>query len=118
MRTIATLNLPASTSGIWRLAPAAVPVPAHAPDAEPEPLGAAAVEPLGTAALEPLGVAPELQAPNMSTAAAINGSSLKREAAMAVSSSTDVRGLGRSDISALRSANGRRAVRFPAVAVV
>jgi hypothetical protein len=92
------------------LAPAAAPVPAHAVDAAPDPLGAAAVEPLGVAA--------ELQALNMSTAAAINGSSLKREAAMAVSSSTDVRGLGRSDISALRSANGRRAVRFPAGAVV
>src|SRR5512134_4105445 len=64
MRTIATLNLPASTSGIWRFAPAWAPVPAQS--ADPEPLGAG----------DPPG--PELHAPTTSVAAAASDSSFDR----------------------------------------
>src|SRR5215210_5027886 len=64
MRTIATLNLPASTSGIWRFAPPCVPVAAQA---APPPLAPA--EPAGALLV---------QAPNMSTAAAAMGSNLSR----------------------------------------
>src|SRR4051795_3229213 len=76
MRTIATLNLPASTSGIWRFAPACAPVPAQFPAAadpaaEPEALGAAElVEP----ALE--------QAPAMTTAAVSRDSNRRRGVTM------------------------------------
>jgi hypothetical protein len=104
MRTIATLNLPAATSGIWRSAPALAPVPAQAVEADPDPLGAAPLL---------LGVVPELQAPTMSTAVAKSGNNLEREAAMAVSSSTIVRGFGRDGISALCSAIERRARTVP-----
>src|SRR6187200_2151105 len=46
MRTIATLNLPASTSGICRSAPPWAPVPAQSADAgEPPALADGAVEP-------------------------------------------------------------------------
>src|SRR4029079_12855136 len=65
MRTIATLNLPCSTSGIWRFAPPCVPVPAHA-SAPPPP--------------DALGVL--LHAPNARTPTAISESSLSRFVAM------------------------------------
>src|SRR6185312_16170948 len=72
MRTIATLNLPATTSGIWRsVAPPAVPVPAQAL-AAPEPLAAA--DPLGAAVFE--------QAPKTTTAAVSNDNSRRRVATM------------------------------------
>src|SRR6187402_456520 len=66
MRTIATLNLPCSTSGIWRFAPPCVPVPAHASALPPPP--------------EAFGVL--LHAPNARTPTAINESSLSRFVAM------------------------------------
>src|SRR6478609_11968282 len=94
MSTIATLNLPASTSGIWRLAPAWAPVPAQSEAAAPEPPGAA----------EPLDAAFE-QAPKMTTAAVSNDSSRRRGVTM---DSPPRRALGRvrtSGISALASAN-------------
>src|SRR6187549_2673509 len=72
MRTIATLNLPATTSGIWRsVAPAAVPVAAHV---------LAAAEP--PAAAEPLGVVVFEQAPKMTTAAVSSDNSRRRVATM------------------------------------
>jgi hypothetical protein len=50
MRTIAMLNLPASTSGIWRSAPPFVPVPAQS--AEPPPDGEAASDGVTDAAVD------------------------------------------------------------------
>jgi hypothetical protein len=77
MSTIATLNLPASTSGIWRAAPAAAPFPAQA--ADPPPLAAAdagaeaggAAEPPGAAEAPPGAAEPPLGVPDVVQAAAI-----------------------------------------------
>src|SRR3954453_6491859 len=71
MSTMATLNLPATTSGIWRLAPPWAPVPAQSDAAADDPLGAA----------EPLLPVPE-QAPTMTTAAVSNDSSRRRDVTM------------------------------------
>src|SRR3954468_24528479 len=89
MRTIATLNLPVSTSGICRLAPPCVPVPAQA--AEPaDPFAA----PEAFAPADAFGAADPavpLQAPNASAATAKSDSSLTRVATMEDSSSAFVR---------------------------
>src|SRR6188472_157986 len=72
MRTIATLNLPATTSGIWRsVAPAAVPVAAQVLAAAEPP---AAADPLGVVVLE--------HAPKTTTAAVSNDNSRRRVATM------------------------------------
>src|SRR6188472_1189176 len=72
MRTIATLNLPATTSGIWRsVAPAAVPVAAQVLAAAELP---AAAEPLGVAAFE--------QAPKTTIAAVSSDNSRRRVVTM------------------------------------
>src|SRR3954451_4962095 len=104
MSTMATLNLPATTSGIWRLAPPWAPVPAQLDGAADEPFGAA----------EPLLTVPE-QAPTMTTAAVSNDSSRRRDVTM---DSPPRRALGRVRTSVIECARKRDpeggAARFPA----
>src|SRR3954462_15582774 len=93
MSTIATLNFPDSTSGIWRLAPAWVQVPAQ--------FDADAAEPLGAA--EPVLAAPE-QAPTMTTAAVSKDSSRRRDVTM---DSPPRRALGRVRTSGIMRSQAR-----------
>src|SRR3954449_2702534 len=95
IRTIATLNLPDSTSGIWRFAPPWVPVPAQAAEAA-EPFAPpelfAAADPFAPA--DPFGAADPavpLHAPNASAAIAKSDSSLTRVPTINDSSSPFVR---------------------------
>src|SRR4029077_19157 len=92
MSTIATLNLPATTSGIWRFAPAWAPVPAQSDAAAAEPFGAA----------DPLEPVLE-QAPKMTTAAVSTDSSRRREVTM---DSPPRRALGRVRTSGINALAG------------
>src|SRR6188508_3359660 len=104
MRTIATLNLPATTSGIWRsVAPAAVPVAAQVLAAAELP---AAAEPLGVAAFE--------QAPKTTIAAVSSDNSRRRVVTMDSPPRNARTGSERVGISALGSAIQRQPHGFPA----
>src|SRR6476469_1230725 len=104
MRTIATLNLPATTSGICRsaLLPSA-PVPAHS---------LAALEP--PAAAEPLGAAEFEQAPKTTIAAVRSDNSRRRVVTMDSPPRNARTGSERVGISALGSAIQRQPHGFPA----